>query len=71
MCVVRRMFGAQVCSVVRWLVVCGLVGLLVVLIVPLFCSFLAMPGLLRVTYVHLAAYLYIQAFLRHEELLVA
>ena len=36
MCVVRRMFGAQVCSVVRWLFGCGLVGLLVVLIVPLF-----------------------------------
>ena len=33
MCVVRRMFGAQVCSVVRWLFWCGLVGLLVVLIV--------------------------------------
>ena len=52
MCVVRRMFGAQVCSVVRWLFGCGLVGLLVVLIVPLLLSFLAMPGLccfLRVT----------------------
>ena len=34
MCVVRRMFGAQVCSVVRWLFRCGFVGLLVVLIVP-------------------------------------
>ena len=32
MCVVRRMFGAQVCSVVRWLFGCGLVGLLVVLL---------------------------------------
>ena len=40
------------CSVVRWLFGCGLVGLLVVFIVPLFLSFLAMPGLccfLRVT----------------------
>ena len=45
MCVLRRMFGAQVCSVVRWLFGCGLVGFLVVLIVPLFLSFLAMPGL--------------------------
>ena len=45
MCVVRRMFGAQVCSVVRWLFGCGWVGLLVVLIVSLFLSFLAMPGL--------------------------
>ena len=39
-------------SGVRWLFGCGLVGLLVVLIVPLFLSFLAMPGLccfLRVT----------------------
>ena len=45
MCVVRRMFGAQVCSVVRLLFGCGLVGLLVVFIVPLFLSFLAMPGL--------------------------
>ena len=45
MCVVRRMFGAQVCSVVRWLFGSGFVGLLVVLIVPLFLSFLAMPGL--------------------------
>ena len=46
------MFGAQVCSVVRWLFWCGLVGLLVVLILPLFFSFLAMQGLccfLRVT----------------------
>ena len=33
MCVVRRMFGAQAFSVVRWLFGCGLVGLLVVLIV--------------------------------------
>ena len=36
---------------------CGLVGLLVVLIVPLFLSFLAMPGLcclLRVTPVHVS-----------------
>ena len=52
MCVVRRMSGAHVRSVVRWLFGCGLVGLLVVLIVPLFLSFLAMPGLscvLRVT----------------------
>ena len=52
MCVVRRMIGVQVYSVVRWLFGCGLVGLLVVLIVPLFLSFLAMPGLccfLRVT----------------------
>ena len=40
----RRMFGAQVGSVVRWLFGCGFVGLLVVLIVPLFLSFLAMPG---------------------------
>ena len=43
----RKMFGAQVCSVVRWLFGCGLVGLLVVLVVPLFLSFLAMPGLSR------------------------
>ena len=53
MCVVRRMFGAQVGSVVRWLFGCGLVGLLVVLIVRLFLSILAMPGLcysLRVTH---------------------
>ena len=52
MCVVHRRFGAQVCSVVRWLFGCGLVGLLVVLIVPLFFSFLVMLGLccfLRVT----------------------
>ena len=52
MCVVRRMIGAQVYSVVHWLFGCGLVGLLVVLIVPLFLSFLVMPGLgcfLRVT----------------------
>ena len=52
MCVVRRVIGAQVYSVVRRLFGCGLVGLLVVLIVPLFLSFLAMPGLccfLRVT----------------------
>ena len=47
MCVVRRMFGAQVCSVVRWLFGCGLVGLSVVLIVLLLLSFLAMPGLGR------------------------
>ena len=58
MCVVRRMFGAQVCSVVCWLFGCGLVCLLVVLIVPLFLSFLAILGIccfLRVTtctYVH-------------------
>ena len=54
MCVVRRMFGAQVCSVVRWLFGCGLVGLLVVLIVPLFLSCLAVPDLccfLRVTHI--------------------
>ena len=54
MCVVRRMFGAQVCSVVRWLFGCGLVGLLMVLIVPLFFTFLAMSGLccfFRVTHV--------------------
>ena len=52
MCVVRWMFGAQVCSVVRLLSGCGVVGLVVVLIVPLLFSFLAMPGLccfLRVT----------------------
>ena len=52
MCVVRRMIGGQVYSVVRWLFGCGLVGLLVALIVPLFLSFLAMPDLccfLRVT----------------------
>ena len=49
MCVLRRMFGArmQVCSVVRWLFGCGLVGLSVVVIVPLFLSFLAMPGLIN------------------------
>ena len=55
MCVVRRMFGAQVCSVVRRLFGCGLVVLLVVLIVPLFLSFLAMPGLccfLRATHIY-------------------
>ena len=34
------MFGVQVCSVVRWLFGCGLVGLLVVLIVLLFCPLL-------------------------------
>ena len=45
MCVVRRMFGTPVGSVVRWLFGCRLVGLLVVLIVPLFLSFLAMLGL--------------------------
>ena len=44
-CVVRRVFGAQICSVVSWLFGCGLVGLLVVLLVPLFLSFLAIPGL--------------------------
>ena len=33
MCVVRRMFGAQACSVVRRLFGCGLVVLLVILIV--------------------------------------
>ena len=52
MCVVCRMTGAQVCSVIRRLFCCSLVGLLVVLSVPLFLSFLAMPGLccfLRVT----------------------
>ena len=41
-CVVRRMFGAQVCSVVRWLFGCGLVGLLVVLIVPCFGAFVVL-----------------------------
>ena len=53
LCVVRRMIGAQVYNVVRWLFGCGLVGLLVVLIVPLCLSFLAMPGIccfLRVTH---------------------
>ena len=53
MCVVRRMIGAEVYSVVRCLFGCGLLGLLVVLIVPFFLSFLAMPGLccfLRVTH---------------------
>ena len=45
MCVVCRMFGAQVCSVVRWLFGCGLLGLLVVVIVPWPLLFLAMPGL--------------------------
>ena len=45
MCAVRGMIGSQVYSVVRWLLGCRLVGLLVVLIVPLFLSFLAMPGL--------------------------
>ena len=45
MCVVRRMICAQVYLVVRWLFGCGVVGLLVVLIVPLFVSFLGMPGL--------------------------
>ena len=52
MCVVHRMIGAQVYSV-RWLFGCGLVGWLVILIVPLFLSFLAMAGLccfLRVTH---------------------
>ena len=52
LCVVRRMFDAQVCRVVRWLFGFGVVCLLVVLIVPLFLSFLAMPGLccfIRVT----------------------
>ena len=52
-CVVRRMFGATVYSVVRWLFGCGLVGLLVVLIVLLYLAFLAMPGpcyFLRVTH---------------------
>ena len=39
------MFGAQVYRVVRWLFGFDVVGLLVVLIVPLFLSFLAMPGL--------------------------
>ena len=46
MCVLRRMLGAQVSSVVRWLFGCRVFGLLVVFIVPLFLSFLAMPGLL-------------------------
>ena len=49
------MFGEQVCRVVRWLFGFGVVGLLVVLIVPLFLSFLAMLGLccfLRVTHAH-------------------
>ena len=45
LCVVRRMFGAQVCRVVRLLSGFGVVALLVVLIVPLFFTFLAMPGL--------------------------
>ena len=36
MCVVCRMSGAHVSSVVRWLFGCGFVGLLVVLFVPLF-----------------------------------
>ena len=44
MCVVRRMFGAQVWSVVRWLFGCGVVGLLVVLIVPLFFVVLGDAG---------------------------
>ena len=51
-CGVCWMTGAQVCSVVRWLFGCSLVGLLVVLFVPLLLSSLAMPGLccfLRVT----------------------
>ena len=64
MCVVRRMFGAQVCSVVRWLFGCGLVGLLVVLIVPLFLSFVAMPGLccfLRVA--HIYAYINVHKYI--------
>ena len=54
MCVVRQMFAAQVRSAVCWLFGCGLVGLLVVLIVSLFLSFLAMPGLccfLHVTHI--------------------
>ena len=42
--VLADVFGAQVCSVVRWLFGCGLVSLLVVLIVT-FLSFLAMPSL--------------------------
>ena len=66
MYVVRRMFGAQVCSVVRWLIGCGLVGLLVVLIVPLFLSFLAMLGLcyfLRVTHRRQIA---VQGTMRHR-----
>ena len=41
----RRMIGAEVYSVVCWLFGYGLVALLVVLIVPSFLSFLAMPGL--------------------------
>ena len=48
MCVVRRMTGAQVYSVVRWLFGCSLVALLqqlVALFVPLFLSFLGMLGL--------------------------
>ena len=45
MCVMCQMTGAQVYSVVHWLFGCSLVGLLVVLFVPLFLSFLAMPGL--------------------------
>ena len=55
MCMVRRMIGAQVYSVC-WLCGGGLVGLLVVLIVPLFLSFVAMLGLccfLRVTHVYI------------------
>ena len=48
---------------VRWLFGCGLVGLLVVLIVPLLLPFLAIPGLccfLRVTYtdIHIYADIY-------------
>ena len=35
---------STICSVVRWLFGCGFVGLLVVLIVPLYLSFMAMPG---------------------------
>ena len=53
MCVVRPMIGAQVYRVVRWLFGCGLAGLLLVLIVPLFLLILAMPGLccfLRLTH---------------------
>ena len=45
MCVVYRMTGAQVHSVVLWLFGCSLIDLLVVLFVPLFLSFLAVPGL--------------------------
>ena len=68
MCVVRRMFGAQVCSVIRWPFWCGLVGLLVVLMVPLFFVVLGDAGtlLLSPCNTHTCHIYHIYAMPQHE-----